>query len=57
MNLTNIKKFLGAATGAVAIAVADGLLSGDAQKWTVGALAAATAFVVYLLPNSGQPNA
>ena len=44
-------KFLAAATGAAAVAVSLGLLSGDVQKWVTGGLAVATAFVVYLVKN------
>jgi hypothetical protein len=54
--LAEIRKFLGALAGAVAVAVSAGLLSGTAEKWTTGAVAVATAFVVYLLPNDdGSP--
>lgn len=52
MNLANIKKFLAALTGAAGVAVSAGLLSGTAEKWTVGIIAVATAFVVYFVPNA-----
>lgn len=45
-------KFLAAATGAVAVAVSLGLLTGDTQKWVTGALTVATAFCVYLIKNA-----
>jgi hypothetical protein len=45
-------KFIAAATGAVAVAVSLGLLSGDAQKYVTGGLAVATAFTVYFLKNA-----
>lgn len=53
--LTQAAKFIAAATGAVAVAISLGLLSGDAQKWTTGGLAVATAFIVYLVPNKTAP--
>lgn len=52
MNLANIRKFLAAAAGAAAEAVSVGLLSGTAEKWTVGVIAVATALLVGLVPNS-----
>jgi hypothetical protein len=51
VKLAEIRKFLGAAAGAAAVVVSAGLLDGTAEKWTTGLIAAATAFVVYLLPN------
>jgi hypothetical protein len=51
MHLAEVRKFLGALAGAAAVAVSAGLLSGDAERWATGAIAVATAFVVYLLPN------
>jgi hypothetical protein len=50
--IAQARKFIAAATGAVAVAVSAGLLSGAAQRWTVGALAVISAFVVYLVPNA-----
>ena len=44
-------KFVTAASGAVAVAISLGLLSGDPQKWVTGGLAVATAFLVYFVPN------
>lgn len=56
--LAEFRKFLAAATGAAAEAVSVGLLSGAAEKWTVGGLAVATALVVALVPNaSAKPSA
>lgn len=52
MNLSNIRKFLAAAAGAVGVAVSAGLLNGAAEKWTVGIIAVATAFLVALVPNT-----
>jgi len=49
--LVDARKFLAALTGAAAVAVSAGLLNGTAQRWTVGGLAVATAFVVYLVGN------
>lgn len=55
MNLASIRKFLAALTGAVAVAVANGLLPAPWDKWVSGALAVATAFVVYLVNNEPAP--
>lgn len=49
--LRKVRKFLGAASGAAAIVIADGLIDGTAATWTTSVLAAATAAVVYLIPN------
>lgn len=54
MNLANIRKFIAAAAGAAAEAVSVGLLSGTAEKWTVGVIAVATALLVGLVPNAGS---
>lgn len=48
---TQARKFLAAASGAVAQLVAFGLLDGDVEKWVSGILAALTAAAVYLIPN------
>jgi hypothetical protein len=53
MSIGEIRKFLTAITGAVAVAVSNGLLSGSAERWTSGVLAVLTAFMVYLVPNDG----
>lgn len=45
-------KFIAAATGAVAVAISLGLLTGDMQKWVTGGLGVATAFIVYFVPNA-----
>lgn len=50
--LSEAKKFLAALTGAVAVAVSAGLISGTAEKWTVGVISVVTAFVVYFVPNA-----
>jgi hypothetical protein len=47
-----IRKFIAAASGAAATMVTAGLLSGTAERWTTGILAAATAAAVYLVPNT-----
>jgi hypothetical protein len=49
------KKFLGAASGAVAVAITAGVLSGPVEKWTVAVIAAGTAFLVYFLPPNTPP--
>lgn len=49
--LAEIRKCLGALSGAAMTAVAAGLLSGTAERWTTGILATLTAAVVYRLPN------
>lgn len=54
MNLANVKKFIAALAAAAAEGVSVGLLTGDAQKWTVGIIAVAGAFLVYLVPNAGS---
>ena len=59
MRLTDLtaeaRKALAALTGAAAEAVSLGLLSGQAEKWTTGVLAVATAALVYLVPNVTRP--
>lgn len=45
------RKFLAALSGAIAVAVSAGLISGTAERWTVGSIAVATAFVVYIVEN------
>lgn len=49
--LAELRKAIAAASGAVAELVSVGLLSGAAERWTTGVLAAATAACVYLVPN------
>jgi hypothetical protein len=49
--LLDAKKFVGALAGAVAVAISSGLLSGTAERWTTGVIAAVTAFIVWLVPN------
>lgn len=49
--LAGARKFIAAASGAVAVAVSAGLLSGNVEHWATGLLGAATAFVVYFVPN------
>ncbi len=49
--VTEARKFTTAAAGAVAVAVSSGLLAGDAEKWTNGVIAVATALLVGLVPN------
>lgn len=51
-SLAEVRKFLAALTGGVAVAVSAGLIDGTAQRWTTGVLAVATAFVVYYVPNA-----
>ena len=51
MKLVEVRKAVAAATGAAATLVSVGLLNGTAEKWTTGVLAAATAGLVYLVPN------
>lgn len=55
-SLAECRKFVAAASGAASEAVALGLLHGQAQQWVTGALAVATAALVYALPN-GKPAA
>jgi hypothetical protein len=50
--LAQVKKAVVAATGVVAVLVAQGLLSGSAERWVEGVLAAATAVLTYFLPNA-----
>jgi len=45
------QKFLAAASAAVAVIVADGLVDGTAEKWTTGIVAALGAALVYFVPN------
>lgn len=52
MKLVEVRKFLAALTGAAAVAITAGLISGTAERWTTGVLAVATAFIVYLVPNA-----
>lgn len=55
MKLAEVRKFLTAATGAVATAVSMGLVSGTAEHWITGVLAvAATALAVYYVPNAAS---
>lgn len=51
-SLAECRKGLAALTGAAAEAVSLGLLSGQAERWTVGGLAVASALAVYLVPNA-----
>lgn len=51
-SLAEIRKFLAALTGGVAVAVSAGLISGTAQRWTTGILAVGTAIVVYYVRNA-----
>lgn len=51
LRLAEVRKFLGAASGAAAVLVAQGILDGTAENYVTGVLAALTAAVVYLLPN------
>lgn len=56
--LIDARKFLGALAGAVAVAISSGLLSGTAERWTTGVIAAVTAFIVWLVPNGpAEPSA
>lgn len=52
MNLSNIRKFIAALATAAAEGVSVGLLNGAAEKWTVGVIAVAGAFLVALVPNT-----
>ena len=45
------RKFLAALSGAIAVAVSAGFISGTAERWTVGGIAVATSFVVYIVEN------
>ena len=51
MKLAEVRKAVTAASGAAAMLVSVGLLSGTAEKWTTGVLAALTAALVYAVPN------
>ena len=51
MKLAEARKAVTAASGAAATLVSVGLLSGTAEKWTTGVLAALTAALVYAVPN------
>lgn len=55
MTLAELRKGIAAAAGGVAELVSLGLLSGVAEKWTSGVLAAATAVLVLLVPNADKP--
>lgn len=55
--LSYAAKFLAALSGSVAVAVSVGLIDGTAQRWTVGVIAVATAFVTYFVPNGPKPGA
>ena len=50
--LAEVRKAVAGASGAAATLVSVGLLDGTAEKWTTGILAAATAGLVYLVPNA-----
>ena len=52
MKLAELRKAITAASGAVAELVSVGLLPGAVEHWTTGVLAAATAALVYLVPNA-----
>jgi hypothetical protein len=55
--LAQARKFIAALTVGVGTAVAAGLLSGTAQRWTVGGLAiVASSLAVFLVPNSPPPD-
>jgi hypothetical protein len=50
-SVAEVRKFLTAAAGLVAIAVTQGLISGTAAKWVAIGLGFATALGVYVVPN------
>jgi hypothetical protein len=55
VNLALIRKFLAALSGAVAVAVANGLLPDPYAKWVSSGLAVITAFIVFFVPNEPTP--
>lgn len=50
--LAETRKAIAAASGAAAVLAAQGLLTGPVENWTTGLLAAATAALVWWVPNS-----
>jgi hypothetical protein len=52
VTLAQVRKAVTAASGAASVLVAQGLLAGRVENWVTGSLAAATAALVYLVPNA-----
>lgn len=50
--LAEIRKAIAALAGGAAVAISAGLLSGQAERWTTGLLAIATAVLTYYVPNA-----
>ena len=55
--LAEIRKAVAAAAGVAAVIVANGLLSGTAQRWTTAGLGVATFLGVYVVPNAAPAGA
>jgi hypothetical protein len=53
-SVAEIRKFITAAAGLIAIAITQGLISGTAAKWVAVALGFATALGVYVVPNGSS---
>lgn len=51
--LAEARKFIVAASGAVAEAVSLGVLHGSAEKWTTAVIGIVTALITYGVPNAG----
>lgn len=49
--MARVRKFVAALTGAAAVAVSEGLLTGEVQHWVTSGLAVVTAFLVYIVEN------